>query len=120
MSDNLLFRIPLYQRLFTWGEPQVKQLMEDLRLHFENHKGKAYYLGMITVVRQGDRLDLIDGQQRTTALMLLAIGFMKTLPECEARQNWADLFDSSKRVFFNGRSNDRDFLLSLADGLLTY
>lgn len=116
MSDNLLFRIPLYQRLFTWGEPQVKQLMEDLRLHFENHKGKAYYLGMITVVRQGDRLDLIDGQQRTTALMLLAIGFMKTLPECEARQNWADLFDSSKRVFFNGRSNDRDFLLSLADG----
>lgn len=116
VANKILFRIPLYQRLFTWGESQVKQLMEDLRAHFEKPIKKAYYLGMITVVRQGERLDLIDGQQRTTVLMLLAIGFMKTLPECESKHNWSKLFHSSKRVFFNGRSDDREFLLSLADG----
>ena len=116
VADKILFRIPLYQRLFTWGESQVKQLMEDLRAHFEKPIKKAYYLGMITVVRQGERLDLIDGQQRTTVLMLLSIGFMKTLPECESKHNWSKLFHSSKRVFFNGRSDDREFLLSLAEG----
>lgn len=116
VSDRILFRIPLYQRLFTWGESQVRQLMDDLRFHFKNNNDKAYYLGMITVVRQGNRLDLIDGQQRTTVMMLLAIGFMRTLVESETKQNWNELFDSSKRVFFNGRSDDREFLLSLAEG----
>lgn len=115
VSDIILFRIPLYQRLFTWGESQVKQLMEDLHSHFEKPTDRSYYLGMVTVVRQGERLDLIDGQQRTTVLMLLAIGLMKTLPSCESKQDWIDLFDSSKRVFFNGRSNDREYLLSLAE-----
>lgn len=114
--DKILFRIPLYQRLFTWGESQVRQLMVDLHVHFKRPIKKAYYLGMITVVRQGERLDLIDGQQRTTVLMLLAIGLMKTLPESEIKQNWSKLFDSSKRVFFNGRSDDREYLLSLAEG----
>ena len=28
---NLCFNIPLYQRLFAWGEGQVKGLMFDLR-----------------------------------------------------------------------------------------
>lgn len=56
VSDRILFRIPLYQRLFTWGESQVRQLMDDLRFHFKNNNDKAYYLGMITVVRQGNRL----------------------------------------------------------------
>lgn len=116
VADKILFRIPLYQRLFTWGESQVRQLMEDLNTHFEKAIKKVYYLGMITVVRQGERLDLIDGQQRTTVLMLLAIGLMKTLPESESKQNWSKLFASSKRVFFNGRSDDREFLLSLAEG----
>lgn len=114
--DKTLFRIPLYQRLFTWGESQVRQLMVDLHVHFEKPIKRSYYLGMITVVRQSERLDLIDGQQRTTVLMLLAIGLMKTLPESEIKQNWSKLFDSSKRVFFNGRSDDREYLLSLAEG----
>lgn len=116
VDEKIRFRIPLYQRLFTWGERQVRQLMEDLHVHFGKPIKKAYYLGMITVVRQSERLDLIDGQQRTTVLMLLAIGLMRTLPDSEIKQNWNNLFDSSKRVFFNGRSDDREFLLSLAEG----
>jgi len=113
---DLSFRIPLYQRLFTWGESQVIQLMEDLQTHFKKREEKAYYLGMITVVEHGINLpvlDLIDGQQRTTVIMLLAIGFMNVLPECEAKQKWSTLFDSSNRVFFIGRSDDSDYLLNL-------
>lgn len=81
VGENILFRIPLYQRLFAWRVQEVKQLMEDLHDHFSITHDKPYYIGMITVVRQGDRLDQIDGQQRTTVITLLAIGFMLTLPE---------------------------------------
>lgn len=116
VRKNVLFRIPLYQRLFAWREPEVRQLMQDLHSHFSKPEIKPYYIGMITVVRQGDRLDLIDGQQRTTVLMLLAIGFMLTLTESESKDNWLKFFNGSDRVFFNGRSQDREFLRSLADG----
>lgn len=116
VEENILFRIPLYQRLFAWREPEVRQLMQDLHSHFLKSEIKPYYIGMITVVHQGDRLDLIDGQQRTTVLMLLAIGFMLTLTESESKENWLKFFKGSDRVFFNGRSHDREFLRSLADG----
>ena len=115
VGENILFRIPLYQRLFAWRLREVKQLMEDLHDHFSITHDKPYYIGMITVARQGDRLDLIDGQQRTTVITLLAIGFMLTLPEGECKENWKKFFDSSNRVFFNGRSSDREFLQTLAE-----
>lgn len=115
VGENILFRIPLYQRLFAWRVQEVKQLMEDLHDHFSITHDKPYYIGMITVVRQGDRLDQIDGQQRTTVITLLAIGFMLTLPEGENKENWTKFFDSSNRVFFNGRSQDREFLRTLAE-----
>lgn len=115
-EENLRFRIPLYQRLFAWKTPEVRQLMEDLQNHFEGHPEKSYYLGMITVVKQGDKLlDLIDGQQRTTVLTLLAIAFIKTL-ENEESKDWGDFFDSAKRVYFNGRSQDREYLQELKNG----
>ena len=33
-EENLYFSIPLYHRLFAWGEPQVRGLLEDLFSHF--------------------------------------------------------------------------------------
>lgn len=113
VKRNMLFRIPLYQRLFTWGEREVRQLMDDLRNHFNKHQNKPYYLGMITVVNQGAGFDLIDGQQRTTVLMLLALGLIKNLPECEERCQWIEFFKQSERVFFNGRKQDREYLQAL-------
>lgn len=116
VDKNIVFRVPLYQRLFTWKTTEVKQLLEDLMNHFDKHSGKPYYLGMITVVKQTDKLDLIDGQQRTTVMMLIALGFIKTLPMGDVKNNWLDFFDSSNRVFFNGRSEDREYLKNLKSG----
>lgn len=92
VEKDIVFRVPLYQRLFTWQTTEVKQLLEDLKNHFEKPAEKPYYLGMITVVRQTGKLDLIDGQQRTTVLMLLAIGFIKTLPKGYVKDRWLSFF----------------------------
>lgn len=119
VEKDIVFRVPLYQRLFTWQTTEVKQLLEDLKNHFEKPAEKPYYLGMITVVRQTGKLDLIDGQQRTTVLMLLAIGFIKTLPKGDVKDRWLSFFDSSNRVFFNGRSDDREYLRNIQSGIKT-
>lgn len=118
---KVLFRIPLYQRLFAWSSGEVFQLMEDLKAHFDKNQDdkKKYYLGMLTVVNQKDRLDLIDGQQRMTALALLAIGFSKALTtiDDELASSWRNVVFDDKgnpRIYFNGRSEDRDYLKRLA------
>lgn len=35
VEEKLYFSIPLYQRLFSWGEEQVKGLLYDLKNHFD-------------------------------------------------------------------------------------
>ena len=62
------FEVPVYQRLFTWEKPQFERLLDDL----EGAGGRPHHLGIVTVVKKGDALVLIDGQQRLTALAILA------------------------------------------------
>lgn len=62
------FVIPLYQRAFAWEEKQLVQLIEDID---DVAAGSKYYIGSLIVAREGDRYEVVDGQQRLTALYLL-------------------------------------------------
>ena len=60
VEDQLYFSIPLYQRLFSWGEEQVKGLLYDLNNHFKtNHDDNApYYIGMLSCIKSNYKYDL--------------------------------------------------------------
>lgn len=60
--------IPLYQRAFAWEYKELLQLIEDV-YYFDN--SDKYYLGSLIVSRSDDSFEVIDGQQRLTALYLL-------------------------------------------------
>lgn len=68
------FVIPNYQRGYKWavrekGEPSaVQQLVDDL---LKANREQEYFLQGVTVCEEGDKIILIDGQQRTTTLYLL-------------------------------------------------
>jgi hypothetical protein len=68
------FNIPIYQRLYVWGEDQVLTLLNDLANAYER-KADLFFLGGTLLVEQdgetGRHFDLIDGQQRFTTLWLL-------------------------------------------------
>ena len=65
--DSGKYVIPLYQREFAWEEKQLQQLIEDINSIDEND----YYLGSLIVSKKEDKYEVIDGQQRLTALFLL-------------------------------------------------
>ena len=74
LFSSFSFEVPIYQRVFTWEEEQFERLFKDLKEHFSSsERNERYYLGVVTVVRQekGERLILIDGQQRLTCILLL-------------------------------------------------
>ena len=74
-SPNWHFNIPIYQRLYVWGEDQVLTLLNDLVNAYE-HKEDLFFLGGTLLVEQegskGRHFDLIDGQQRFTTLWMPA------------------------------------------------
>ena len=76
----LIYKIPKYQRAYTWGLNEWDLLFSDI---LENNVG--YFLGSMICVDSADVksaygsniLELIDGQQRTTSLSILLLVIYK-------------------------------------------
>ena len=99
---NSKYVVPLYQRNFAWGEEQICQLLQDI---FESIKVKdqQYFIGsLVTIRRQDDSLEVIDGQQRLTILALLSYVLQ---------------FKVNTEIHYDSRPEVEQFLKSLASGV---
>jgi hypothetical protein len=67
-TDEQQFRIPPYQRPYSWTSEEVDDLWEDLL----DNLPTGHFLGSLVLSTENESLPLvIDGQQRLTTLMLL-------------------------------------------------
>ena len=66
------YAIPLYQRNFAWTYDEIEQLLNDVADAFQE-KRDNYYIGTLVVNEENGLFKIIDGQQRTTALNLIAL-----------------------------------------------
>ena len=64
---SIRFKIPAYQRSYSWGSTQINQFIEDL----ENATSQ-YYLGHFLFEKSADEstMMIIDGQQRLTTCVI--------------------------------------------------
>ena len=110
------YAIPLYQRNFAWTYDEIEQLLNDVADAFQE-KRDNYYIGTLVVNEENDLFKIIDGQQRTTALNLIALalkhefGFDRlkavnlTFPaRKKSNKNIQDLF--SKKKISEGDENE--------------
>jgi uncharacterized protein with ParB-like and HNH nuclease domain len=80
LTDNNSFAIPLYQRNFAWTEVEISQLVIDVLDAIKDSK-KDYYIGTLVVCKNGEKYDIIDGQQRFTALALISLAIQNRFNE---------------------------------------
>ena len=66
------YAIPLYQRNFAWTYDEIEQLLNDVADAVQENRDN-YYIGTLVVNKENDIFKIIDGQQRTTALNLIAL-----------------------------------------------
>ena len=101
-KNNMLYTIPIYQRLFEWNTENIVTLLEDLKKKFEHRDGKDdyYYIGMLTSTKNNE---LVDGQQRFTVMMLLGCVLQDYCEE------W------KKFLKFSSRPSDNKYLWSLVE-----
>ena len=68
-SEDFFFRVPEYQRPFSWEDDHFDALINDLA---DADRSQEYFLGTIVLQRKTDNnYDIVDGQQRLTALSIL-------------------------------------------------
>ena len=70
------FKLPKYQRDFAWNSQKIITLWEDMLQHSIDHSQKnsdrkPFFLGTIVTESQNP-INLVDGQQRFTALTIIA------------------------------------------------
>ena len=113
--NNRIFRIPDFQRGYSWEERQLDDFWEDLQ---NLHPNKIHYIGLLTVepINNSDiqnvekwKDDLwllkkgmtayyvIDGQQRLTTLIILLHEILRTFSEYEginfgSKSEWTERF----------------------------
>lgn len=79
IGNGKAFRVPSYQRDYSWSEEQWEDLWNDL-LELQNEPDDRHYMGALVVEGKSDRdFLIIDGQQRMATLSVLALAVIDRL-----------------------------------------
>lgn len=121
-----VFRIPMYQRGYAWGDKQLEDLWDDITDIETDSNGEwhRHYTGMISLkeIPRNDIpveeqwlkdkgfsfFDVVDGQQRLTTIVILLFELAKSYHELDA-----DLEDELLESFiFGKRTSYKTYLFS--------
>ena len=96
------FFIPSYQRGYRWSETEVIRLLDDI---YSTEGKRNYCLQPIVVIKNGDRYELIDGQQRLTTIYLI-YSFMN-------EESFGFIDEPRFTLEYKTREESEDFLKSI-------
>ena len=87
-QEKISYKIPSYQRPYSWERDEVEKFCEDIILSFKNND--EYLLSSIILVEhKKDKLyEVIDGQQRLTTISIF-LSVLKTF--LKNNENLADI-----------------------------
>ncbi|GAA6863567.1 DUF262 and DUF1524 domain-containing protein [Helicobacter pylori] len=126
-SQERQFIIPIYQRLYSWGKEQCKQLWDDIIKIGGDDKMNGHFIGSILYVHDGqyttsyNELFIIDGQQRLTTITLLFTALRDHLSDEVKRKEIENHYlinsnkDGDKKFRLILSDSDKDTLLYLID-----
>ncbi len=119
--NDYLFKIPVFQRPYSWTTEEVSELLDDLLFAMEQDDKEPYFLGCIVLIK-GDEPEsyVVDGQQRLTTLSMLLCLLreladehgVKNLIDGRIRQRSDPLTGAQEVVRVELRRQDRDFFHS--------
>ena len=134
-TANYQFKIPDYQRPYSWTTNEVSNLLDDITNAFpygETHTlDSGYFLGSIVIIKKSTepQADVVDGQQRITTLALIFSVICHLMSDFDLvrsenlRQNYIekkDIIDDEITTGLKLRSLDDDFFgkfFRSADGM---
>lgn len=140
LGNGLTYRIPRFQRDYSWGEEEWEDLWTDILGTLPTDGEPAHYMGYLVLQTADNRIfEVIDGQQRLTTASLIVLAAMRLLKKSTAdgknadanqkrleqlRASYIGYLDpvtlTARNKLSLNRNNDsyyRDYLVTLADHL---
>ncbi len=80
LLDSRLFRIPEYQRAYSWTSKERNDLFSDIEKTFQKGEGGSHFLAAVVCLRREKQefgtdeyqiVEVVDGQQRLTTIIIL-------------------------------------------------
>lgn len=127
------FVIPIYQRTYSWTEPECRQLWDDILRTGQNDDIAAHFVGSIVYIEKGlyhvssqSPMLVIDGQQRLTTVSLMLEALARHLGDTEPLAGFSakklrnyyllnPLEDNEPRYKLLLTQTDKQSLLALVD-----
>ncbi|MBO7716851.1 MAG: DUF262 domain-containing protein [Methanobrevibacter sp.] len=110
-NDTIHYLIPIYQRNFAWGTDEINALVSDIYGAFTQDNKSVYYIGTLVVcVTDYGKFEVIDGQQRLTALYLLLNVFRQPIRsslEFKERPKSTDTLSKIQGMVSSDKSQNR-------------
>lgn len=100
-SNELYYKIPPYQREYTWGKDHWENFFNDIN---ENEE-KGYFLGSIICIKKDDFSEVIDGQQRLTTISILlnaVLNIINTYNKDNPNRKILDFIENENNVLIYG------------------
>lgn len=80
MGNGLVYRVPMFQRDYSWAEQEWDDLWQDIVAMLEPGGDQGHYMGYLVLQSSDERnYDIIDGQQRMTTLSLIVLAVLRNL-----------------------------------------
>jgi hypothetical protein len=95
LSQDSFFRVPEYQRPFSWDEDNFTDLIDDL---IQADREQEYFLGTIVLHKLPTHFDVVDGQQRLTSLLLLLACLRDVITNSDYKRDIQDKILQRKNV----------------------
>ena len=108
-GDDDRYRIPVYQRKYSWRDEQCKQLYADLKKVISEQRS-GHFFGSIVSSVEGDGAKInhyiIDGQQRLTTVTLLLLVLCHMIWRGEMTPKRANLADKIYEMYLFSKWDD--------------
>lgn len=97
LGNGLSYRVPPFQRDYSWTEDEWDDLWQDMTALFEPDGEPSHYMGYLVLQSSDSKnFDVIDGQQRITTISLLVLAALAHLQDLIDESTDAE--DNSRRI----------------------
>ena len=96
LLDGRLFRIPEYQRAYSWGKRQREDLFSDIKRLHAKGPDEGHFMAAVVCLRRDQQVlgtdlfhvvEIVDGQQRLTTLIILLRAIALRLDRKDRKEN---------------------------------
>ncbi|UWV77304.1 DUF262 domain-containing protein [Mycoplasmopsis cynos] len=75
--DHLKYKIPIFQRIYSWDEQMIKGLFNNIFEGSKNNKNSFSFLNSIILMNVNNRYNIVDGQQRIISLLIIYLAIFR-------------------------------------------